>query len=114
MRCADRPLTVRRTVTTDKGSAVSDSTNSIHFEEQGSELRAVEIGSSRRIPVIGSLHRALLALGIVVSSYHVRAGATGLVERVVFERRDGGAVTGKLNAETRAAILPLVLSSHEG
>ncbi len=90
------------------------STASVHFEEQGSELRAVEIGSSRRAPFIGSLHRALLALGIVVSSYHVRAGASGLVERVVFERRDGGAITGKLNADTRAAILPLVLNESQG
>jgi hypothetical protein len=90
------------------------STASVHFEEQGSELRAVEIGSSRRAPVIGSLHRALLALGIVVSSYHVRAGASGLVERVVLERRDGGAVTGKLSAATRAAILPLVLNESQG
>jgi hypothetical protein len=90
------------------------STASVHFEEQGSELRAVEIGSSRRAPVISSLHRALLALGIVVSSYHVRAGASGLVERVVLERRDGGAVTGSLSAATRAAILPLLLNESQG
>jgi len=90
------------------------SSASVHFEEQGSELHAVEIGMSRRTPVIGSLHRALLALGIVVSSYHVRAGASGLVERLVLERRDGGAVQEPLSSATRAAILPLVLKQSEG
>ena len=81
----------------------------VHFEEEGSELTAVEIGRNSRSPVIVSLHRALFALGIVVSSYQVRLGAHGLVERVVMSRRDGGAIQGPLNAATRAAILPIAL-----
>ena len=81
----------------------------VHFEEEGSELRAVEIGRNSRSPVIVSLHRALFALGIVVSSYQVRLGSHGLVERVVMSRRDGGAIQGPLNAATRAAILPIAL-----
>jgi len=81
----------------------------VHFEQEGSELKAVEIGRNSRSPVIVSLHRALFALGIVVSSYQVRLGAHGLVERVVMSRRDGGAIQGQLNAATRAAILPIAL-----
>jgi hypothetical protein len=81
----------------------------VHFEQEGSELTAVEIGRNSRSPVIVSLHRALFALGIVVSSYSVRLAPHGLVERVVLSRRDGGAIQGQLNAATRAAILPIAL-----
>jgi L-amino acid N-acyltransferase YncA len=82
----------------------------VHFEEEGSKLVAVEIGRNSRSPVIVALHRALFALGIVVSSYSARPGAHGLIERVVMTRRDGGAIQGSLNAATRAAILPIALS----
>ena len=81
----------------------------VHFEQQGSELTAVEIGRNSRRPVIVNLHRALFALGIVVSSYQARLGSHGLVERGVLTRRDGGSIQGQLNAATRAAILPIAL-----
>lgn len=81
----------------------------VHFEQEGSELVAVEIGRNNRSPVIVSLHRALFALGIVVSSYQARFVNQGLVERVVLSRRDGGGIQGQLNAATRAAILPIAL-----
>ena len=84
----------------------------VHFEQEGSELTAVEIGRSSRSPVIVSLHRALFALGIVVSSYQARPVGLGLVERVVLARRDGGAIQGPLNAATRAAILPIALAAE--
>ena len=84
----------------------------VHFEQQGSELTAVEIGRNSRRPVIVSLHRALFALGIVVSSYQARPVGQGLIERVVLSRRDGGAIQGQLNAATRAAILPIALSAE--
>lgn len=86
----------------------------VHFEQEGSELTAVEIQRRDRAPVIVSLHRALLALGIVVSTYQVRSGAHGLMERVVLQRRDGGAIQGTLNAATRAAILPIVFQEGRG
>ena len=79
----------------------------VHFEQVGSELTAVEIQRRGRSPIIVSLHRTLLALGIVVSTYQVRPSAHGLMERVVLQRRDGGAIQGSLNAATRAAILPI-------
>jgi hypothetical protein len=82
----------------------------VHFEEDGSELTAVEIGRNNRSPVIVALHKTLFALGVVVSSYQARLGASGgLVERVTLTRRDGGAIQGQLSAATRAAILPIAL-----
>ncbi len=69
----------------------------------------MEITRAQRSPVIASLHRALFALGIVVSSYQVRAGSTRLVERVVLERSDGGTIDGTLSAATKAAIVPIAL-----
>jgi hypothetical protein len=89
--------------------SVETSDVKVHFEQQGSELTAVEIGRNSRRPVIVRLHRALFALGIVVSSYQARLGSQGLVERVVLARRDGGSIQGQLNAATRAAILPIAL-----
>ena len=83
----------------------------VHFEQEGAELTAVEIGRNSRSPVIVSLHRALFALGIVVSSYQARFVNQGLVERVVLSRRDGGAIQGQLNDATRAAILPIALQA---
>ena len=80
----------------------------VSFEQQGSDLTAVEIKRNSRRPVIVSLHRALFALGIVVSSYQVRPGPNGLVERMVLARQDGGTIQGSLSDATRAAILPLV------
>jgi len=86
----------------------------VHFEEEGSRLLAVEIGRSGRSPVILALHSALLALGIVISTYQVRTASTGLVERVVIERQDGGSIDGRLGVATRAAILPIALRGSEG
>jgi hypothetical protein len=77
----------------------------IRFEEAGSRLTAVEIVRGSRRPVIASLHRALLALGIVVSSYQVKAMGTELTERIVIERGDGGSVEDEqLSERTKDAI----------
>jgi hypothetical protein len=81
----------------------------VSFEQDGSQLTAVEINRNSRSPVIVSMHRALFALGIVVSSYQVRPGPHGLVERMVLSRRDGGAIQGTLSDATRAAILPIAV-----
>jgi hypothetical protein len=83
----------------------------VSFEQDGSQLTAVQINRNSRRPVIVSLHRALFALGIVVSSYQVRPGPHGLMERVVLARRDGGAIQGTLSDATRAAILPAIVES---
>ena len=80
----------------------------VRFEQQGTRLTAVRIVRGRKLPAIASLHRVLFALGIVVSSYHVRARPMRLVERIVIERRDGGSVDGQLTEDTKKAILPIV------
>jgi hypothetical protein len=79
----------------------------VRFEQAGSQLTAVEIVRDRRSPVIASLYGALLALGIVVSSYQARAKATQLAERIVLERQDGGSIDGPLTEATKATILPI-------
>jgi hypothetical protein len=89
-----------------------DSATQIHFVENGAELTAVEIGQPGRSPFIGKLHRVLFALGVVVSTYQVRALSGGIVERLVIQRRDGSAVTGELGARTRAAVLPIALEEQ--
>jgi hypothetical protein len=84
----------------------------VHFEEDGPALTAVEIGHRGRSPVIGKLHRALFALGIVVSTYQVRAVGGGIVERLVLQRRDGASVSGDLGTQARAAVLPVAFENR--
>jgi len=79
------------------------------FEQKGSTLTAVEIVRGSRAPTLPRLHRALLALGIVISSYQVRAGASELTERMVLERNDGGSIEAQLSDETKAAILRVAI-----
>jgi len=81
----------------------------VNFEQDGSQLKAVEIGHSKRSLRVLGLHRALLALGIVISGYQVKSTSQGYVERVWMSRRDGGAIEGQLTEVTRAAIMPIVL-----
>ena len=82
----------------------------VHFDQEGSRLNAVEIVRKRRSPVIASLHRALFGLGIVISSYSVRTHATEIVEKVTLERVDGSSVDGELADATKAAVLPIAFA----
>lgn len=77
----------------------------VQFEQTGRRLTAVKIVRASRSPVIGALHRTLLALGLVVASYQARAGAAELTEHIVIERDDGGSIEEELSEETKAAIL---------
>ena len=81
----------------------------VQFEQRGNELTAVEIARGSRVPLIARLHGTLLALGIVVSSYQVRTGSSEVIERIVLERQDGGAIEAQLSDETKAAILQLAI-----
>jgi hypothetical protein len=81
----------------------------IQFVEDGAALAAVEIDQPRRRPLISKLHGVFFALGIVVSSYQVRMRGTGIVERIVIQRRDGSMVSGDLSQRARAAVLPVML-----
>jgi hypothetical protein len=82
---------------------------SVQFIENGQELTAVEVGRGGRSLVVGHLHRVLFALGVVITTYQVRALPSRTVERMVLQRRDGGAITGELGALTRAAVMPIAL-----
>ena len=84
----------------------------IRFEQRGPELVAVEIGQRSSSPLIGSVHRALFALGVDIASYRARAEDGGLVEHLVLERYGGGHIDGALSEETKAAILPIALRVH--
>ncbi len=84
--------------------AVSNS-SAVQFEEANSKLTAVKIVQRGRRPLIGAVHRSLLALGVVISSYEIHAGSSELTERLVFERDDGGEVEASLSDDTKAAIL---------
>lgn len=81
----------------------------VRFEQQGPDLVAVEIGQRSCSPLIGSVQRALFALGLDISSYRARPSGGGLVEHLVLERHDGGRIDSALSAEAKAAILPLAL-----
>jgi len=84
----------------------------VRFEQRGPELLAVEIGQRSCSPLIGSVHRALFALGLDVSSYRARPDGDGLVEHLVLERPGGGRIEGALSAEAKAVILPIALSVY--
>lgn len=79
------------------------------FQQEGSHLTAVEIVRGSRAPTLPRLHRALLTLGIVISSYQVLPGASELTERMVLERTDGGSIEAQLSEETKAAILRVAI-----
>lgn len=84
----------------------------VRFEQAGSRLTAVEIVRRSQAPVIAVLHRTLLALGIVISSYQARAGASEIVERIVIERQDGGDIEASLSEATKAAILRVAIEEQ--
>jgi hypothetical protein len=90
---------------------VSSSSARVRFEQSGSRLATVEIVRRGRSPVIASLHRSLVALGLVVSSYQARTGPFELLERVVLERGDGGVIEAPLGEAAKAAILELVVDA---
>lgn len=106
------PLTALASNIMNSDSGVTNSRAQVHFTQDGSRLK-VEIVRDRRSPVIASLHRALFALGVIVASYQVVSGTMGLVERIVLERNDGGAIDAALSAATQAAILPIALADAE-
>ena len=86
----------------------------VRFEQRGPELVAVEIGQPSCLPLIGSVHRALFALGLDIASYRARPEGGGLVEHLVLERSGGGRIEGALSADAKAAILPIALRVYAG
>jgi len=103
------PLTMLDPVRISFSTEMSQKEANVRFEQRGSELTAVEIVRSGRSPMIVQLYQVLLGLGIVVSSYHARPNGSALAERMVLQRRDGGAIDARLSEQTKAAILPVIL-----
>lgn len=81
----------------------------VRFQECRGLLKAVEVRRSSSRPVVSALHRALFALGVVVTSYQAQPTASGLQERLELSSLDGGELDPSLSASVRSAILPLAL-----
>ena len=82
----------------------------VRFERQAPELVTVQIDQRSCLPLISPVHRALFALGLDISSYRACSSDGGLVEHLVLERYGGGCIDEALNAEAKAAILPIAFA----
>ena len=82
------------------------------FEQRAPGLITLQIDQRSCSPLISSVHRALFALGLDVSSYRARAAEGGLVEHLELERHNGGCIDAALSAQAKAAILPLAHQLH--
>jgi hypothetical protein len=105
-----KPLTMQDVMHISHSTKVFRSEANVRFEEESGTLAAVEIIGSVRRPVIVPLLRMLFGLGIVVSSYQARPSGSALAERLVLQRRDGGAIDARLSEQAKAAILPVVVA----
>lgn len=81
----------------------------VRFLDSRGRLQAVEVQRSQRRPMVSAAHAALLAIGVVVTSYQVRPTAQGLEERFELSRSDGSELDEKLSQSARSALLPLAL-----
>lgn len=85
----------------------------VRFSDFRGRLKTVEIRRSGARPLITGAQAALLALGIVVTSYQVRPTKGGLSERLELSQVDGGDLDETLSADARSALLPLALVTDE-
>lgn len=84
----------------------------VRFLDIRGHLKAIEIRRSDARPVIATVHAALVAMGVAVTSYQAtptRAG--GLGERLELASLDGEELDEDLSKKARSAVLPLVLGS---
>ncbi len=86
--------------------------SNVRFRDRGGRLAAVEVSRRSSRPIVSSLHAALVALGVVVTSYQVQPTSDGLEERLEFSSADGGELDGQLSESVKAAILPLALDTE--
>lgn len=85
----------------------------VRFSDLRGRLKAVEIRRPVVRPLISSAQAALLALGIIVTSYQVRPSEDGLSERFELAKPDGSELDEQLSASARTALLPLALVAGE-
>lgn len=88
--------------------------STVRFSDRRGSLKAVEIRRPGTHPLISGAQAALIALGIVVTSYQVRPSAGGLRERFELSRPDGSDLDETLSRSARSALLPLALSPSDG
>ncbi len=81
----------------------------VRFSDLRGRLKTVEIRRPGVRPLISGAQAALLALGIVVTSYQVRPSQRGLRERFELSQIDGSDLDETLSADARSALLPLAL-----
>lgn len=86
---------------------MSVSQTSVHFQESGGRLQAVEVLRSNSRPIISALHRTLFAAGVVITSYRVQATSGGLRERMELASLTGQALTDQQSEQVRTATIPL-------
>ncbi len=87
--------------------------SSVLFQEDGGQLLAVEVQRSSRRPIISRLHRALMATGVIVTTYQAQTNGGGLRERIELANRDGQRLSGIQSSTVRTAVLPLALGDDE-
>lgn len=83
--------------------------SSVRFLDLQGHLRAVEVRRSSTRPMVAAAHAALLALGIVVTSYRANPTPQGLHERFELARVDGGEMDEQRSLSVRSVMLPLAL-----
>ena len=85
----------------------------VRFSDLRGRLKSVEIRRPGMRPLITGAHAALIALGIVVTSYQAKPSTAGLCERLELACRDGSELDEQQSARARSALLPLALGSEE-
>ena len=83
----------------------------VRFRERFGRLQGVEVQRESARPIVSTLHGALFALGIIVTSYQALATSQGIRERLEFSTTEGGELDDAQSENARAAILPLVLNA---
>lgn len=83
----------------------------VRFLDIRGRLKAIEISRSDRRPMIATVHAALLAVGVTVTSYQASPTAEGLGERLELSSLNGEELDETLSFKVRSAILPVVLSA---
>jgi len=95
-----------------KFTGMSERKSRLRFLDRSGHLKVVEISRSNARPLVSTLHQALFALGVVVTSYQVQATSSGLQERLELSSADGAELDAELSERARAAIVPLALSGE--
>lgn len=83
----------------------------VEFEKSGT---AVEIIRSGRSPLVLTLHKALLALGVVIASYQLRPSETEIVERFAFETKEGQPLEAPARSAVEAVVRGAVAQAEPG